>query len=57
MAGVNLKSSRAQASEMCHGLPPSASEHGTKKKKLLSCRTQGLFKTLGLEGFFWNTSD
>lgn len=34
MAGVNLKTSEAQASEMCCGLPTSATEQVMKKKKL-----------------------
>lgn len=57
MAGVNLQISGGQASEMCCGLPPSATEQVKKKKKLLCCSTQGLFKALRLEPFFWHAHD
>lgn len=51
MAGVNLKTSGAPASEMCHGVPASAMERVMKKKKLLSCSTRASSRTQD-----WNIS-
>lgn len=51
MAGVNLKTSKAQASEMCWSAYFCYREGYEKQKDSYNCSTQGLFKTPGLEHF------